>query len=200
MKHNVTVLILAAGSSSRMGKMKQLLPWKNTTLLGNAIGAAKASEASEIIVVLGYRAARIREKLTDDSIILVENREWESGMGSSISCGMSYVLNKALLPDAVLIMLCDQPFISTGYLNEMIGTFYTSPKSIISTAYGEHAGVPALFGNSYFSILEGITGKAGAKEVISGHPDDTVTLIANDLLGDIDNAEDYTSLLDKLKE
>ncbi|HMB64165.1 MAG TPA: nucleotidyltransferase family protein [Eudoraea sp.] len=200
MKHHVTVLILAAGSSSRMGKMKQLLPWKNTTLLGSAISAAKASKASEIIVVLGYHAARIRESLTNHRIILLENREWETGMGSSVRCGMQYVLNKTSLPDAVLIMLCDQPFIGTGYLNEMIEAYYASPKNIIGTAYGRSAGVPALFGKSYFSMLKGISGKEGAREVISGHSDDTVTLNANDLLGDVDNDEDYRSLLDKLKE
>src|SRR5680860_1232621 len=85
--NNIAIVILAAGASSRMGQAKQLLPWEDTTLLGNAIRKAKASDANSVIVVLGANAESIRMEISESQIIIIENPIWASGLGTSIARG-----------------------------------------------------------------------------------------------------------------
>jgi len=87
MNKNITILILAAGASSRMGEAKQLLPWRDTTLLGNAISTAKTSRANEVLIVLGANADTIKAEVISKNITFLENKLWNLGLGSSISCG-----------------------------------------------------------------------------------------------------------------
>ena len=107
-KNDLGILILAAGSSTRMGQPKQLLPWKNSTLLGNTIETAKAL-TKNILVVLGAHAELIEEKLPKD-VNRIINIGWNSGMGSSIALGVQQ-LERALGPERILILLVDQPLI-----------------------------------------------------------------------------------------
>ncbi len=198
MKNDIAILILAAGSSSRMGKTKQLLPWKNTSLLGNAIKTAKASKASEVVVVLGAKATHIRETLADTATVFLENKDWAKGMGTSISCGVKYYLNNTTALKGVLIMLSDQPLINTSYLNRMIDAFGAAEKNIIGTAYGERVGAPALFGSHYFSDLSELHGDDGAQRILSKNQQHIAVLNAGKITKDIDTEEDYASLLQKL--
>jgi len=107
---NIALLILAAGESRRMGnKIKQLLPWKNTTLLGNAINQAKKTEVRDIFVVLGANIKEIKTTLDDESITILENNNWKSGMGSSIVTGIRHLNSSNHKYDGALVILTDQP-------------------------------------------------------------------------------------------
>lgn len=165
-KKNIAILILAAGSSSRMGQPKQLLPWKDTTLLGNAIRNATTSTAKAIYVVLGANAKRIQKEIVDGEIEVIENPDWQHGIGSSIGIGMKMLLKKDNDFDGILIMLADQPLIDKDYLNLMITSFYSQREHIIATAYKNRAGVPALFYKAYFNELADLKNDFGAKEQI----------------------------------
>lgn len=192
------VLILAAGSSSRMGSPKQLLAWGQGTLLQNAIAQVALSAVDKTVVVLGANAAHISETIPKN-IPSVENKNWHTGMGSSIACGMRFLLQSNVVYRAVLILLADQPFIDAEYINRMLSTMKSEAKGIIATAYDGRAGVPALFSTPYFTPLEKLNSEFGAKELLSKNTKDIHLLDAGNKTTDIDTPEDYKKL-NKLKK
>lgn len=191
-KQNILILILAAGESSRMGKhIKQLLPWKNTTLLGNAIHQAKASIASTTIVVLGAYQEEIKAKLGIEASMIVSNTNWKNGLGSSLAAGIAHFVSHPNSYDAVLICLADQPFIDTNYLNEMMAVWTENPSKIITTQYKKRSGVPAIFGKEYFLELAKLNKDFGAKDIIASHKDVILALDSEGKEIDIDSWETY---------
>src|SRR6478672_7716742 len=88
------VIILAAGSSSRLGRPKQLLAYKGKTLLQHAIDSAKATKAKQILVVLGAVKELINNQIDDKGIVRVDNPNWESGLASSIKAGINALTSK----------------------------------------------------------------------------------------------------------
>lgn len=192
---NIAILILAAGASSRMGRTKQLLPWENTTLLGNAIRNAKASDAGCVTIVLGANAEAIRKKSLQVGIEIIKNTEWKSGLGSSIACGAKFLSKKYPETKGILVMLADQPLIDSSYLQEMMGTFDSDGKTIISTAYKDRAGVPALFPESCFEKLATLDDDFGAKSIINGPNEKVLILDPGRKTLDVDTISDYENLI-----
>ena len=197
MNSKVTILILAAGSSSRMGKIKQLLPWKDSTLLEHTIKIAKSSKANQLIVILGSNARLIKEtiKTKTNNVIFLENTEWKSGMGTSISCGVNYLLDLNNDTDAVLILLADQALIDTEYLDEIIGIYSNSKIELIGSRYGDKIGVPALFKRTYFTDLQKLDGDNGAQLILNKCTNKVHVLNPLGKVYDVDTLEDYNKLL-----
>lgn len=195
MGSKVSVLILAAGSSSRMGKIKQLLPWKESTLLGYTIEMAKLSKASEVIVVLGSNARLIKETIETTEVVFLENTKWKEGLGTSIACGADYLLNHDKEADAVLVLLGDQALMNTEYVDKIIDLYSSGESGIIGTEYGEIIGVPALFERSYFSDLLKLDGDQGAQILLKKLGDKVIGLNPKGKAFDVDTLEDYNSLL-----
>lgn len=193
MNSDIAILILAAGESSRMKRIKQLLPWGNTTLLGQAIEAARTSSARSVQIVLGAYRDQIVERLDLKSEEIIVNGTWKKGMGESIAIGVEEILKKRT-PDAILIMLCDQPFIDTEYLNIMIQRFKTADRGIIGTNYTPKVGVPALFGPDHFDELTKLAGDRGAGSLIDEKRTDCIGLNADGKEIDIDNEATYLRL------
>ncbi len=197
MNSKVTILILAAGSSSRMGKIKQLLPWKDSTLLEHTIKIAKLSKANQVIVVLGSNAQLIKETINTktNNVIFLENTEWKLGMGTSISCGVNYLLDLNNDTDAALILLADQALIDTEYLNEMIDLYNSGKIELIGTRYADKIGVPALFERIYFTDLQKLDGDHGAQLFLKKLGDKVFGLNPLGKAYDVDTLEDYNKLL-----
>lgn len=194
----ISILILAAGSSSRMDAIKQLLPWKNTVLVNHSIRVAKDTGASGVAVVLGARASQIREVIdaeTARDVLILHNEVWEQGMGSTIAYGVAQLLNSGTTLAGILIMLCDQPLIDTEYLNELISMFGTRKKGIVATRYGQGSGVPAIFGSAYFQDLKQLNSGHGARELLAANKEDCLILDAGKRCTDVDTREDYLNLL-----
>ncbi len=185
---SIAILILAAGSSKRMGEIKQLLSYKETTLLGWAIEQAKASEASEVFCVLGANAERIQKRL-GDPVPWIMNHQHKEGLSSSIAAGVSALEDR----DAVLIVLADQPGIQTADLNRLLQQYLKNPDTIVASNYGGSIGVPALFPKMYFSDLVLLKGDKGAKNYLNQHKEG-IHLIDSLRLLDIDTQEDYSKL------
>ncbi len=192
---NIAILILAAGGSSRMGQSKQLLPWEDTTLLGNAIRKAKASDANSVVVVLGANAESIQNEIPENHIEVVVNSSWASGLGSSIACGTDFLINTKNKPNGILIMLADQPLVDTPYLNEMMATFNSKHPTIIATAYENRAGVPALFSENYYRELTKLDDDFGAKKIINSQKENVLVLDLGERTVDLDTKSDYESLI-----
>ena len=113
------VIILAAGSSSRLGQPKQLLEFKGKTLLEIAVEAAQNSQAQSCVLVLGANADLIVEKIDHTKVDRVVNENWEKGMASSMQKGLKYLMENSD-PDQVILMLSDQPFVNKEILNLLI--------------------------------------------------------------------------------
>lgn len=192
---NIAVVLLAAGESSRMGRAKQLLPWANTTLLGNAIQSAKQSSAKHIYVVLGAKATNIKDAHNDANMRWVVNQDWKKGIGSSIASAASHILKTSIAYDGILIMLCDQPLIDTVYLNELMDVFSKTDKRIVATTYKHGNGVPAVLDKIYLLELEKLTEDFGAKDIILKNLENVITLNPKGKEKDLDTMQEYNKLL-----
>ena len=184
------LIILAAGESSRLGQPKQNLLFNGETLLQRAVEAGQRSKADKIIVVLGAHAETIKP-IPDTFTVF--NKEWQEGMASSIRCGIAEIIQDAAV-DKVIIMLCDQPFVSAALLNALIDKQAKKGKSIIACIYKETIGAPALFNRSIFPELMELTGQDGAKKILNNHANDLATILFEKGSIDIDTPQDYGNL------
>ena len=197
-KPQLAILILAAGESSRMGeRIKQILPWKNYNLLGNALTQAKTTMADATYVVLGAYEEIIKAEVSFEPNSIIQNPNWKNGLGSSIAAGMDYFLSKELAYDAVLIMLADQPLMDTNYLNKMLGNWKANSSKIITTQYNGRSGVPAIFGNEYFIELQKLNKDFGAKDIIATNESAILALNPEGKEIDIDSWDTYQELCNK---
>ena len=187
------ILILAAGEASRMGEIKQNLPYLETTLLGHAIAQAKQAKAQHIYCVLGAQKEAIKTKIKQEVSFII-NEAWEEGLGSSIACGIKALRSKKY--DHILIMLGDQPLMTASYLNQLINRAKQHPDTCVASGYKNKKGVPAIFPESYFDALEKLSGDHGAKALLNSNLS-VIALNAEDLLQDIDTPQDYERLLKK---
>ncbi len=193
----IAMIILAAGESKRMGSIKQLLPWKHTTLLGNAIEQGMASDVNSVYVVLGANEKIISDNIKDYQVSCIENMKWSLGMGSSIAAAMDFFKNNSLHFDAVLIALSDQPLIDFIYFNKLIFNYINSNKKIIASQRKAGEGVPAIFDSIYFKDLLKLDRDYGARKIITGHKEDLYLIKTENKDVDIDTYDDYRILYKK---
>ncbi len=192
--HDTALLILAAGESRRMGaKIKQLLAWQNTSLLGNSIAQAKNAGFKDIFVVLGAHIETIKNAIAKETVTIVENHEWQQGMGSSIMAGVRHLNALPNRYKGVLVILVDQPLIDSSYLKKLIAQRENTNSTIIATAYNDSAGVPAYFDAIHFDDLMKLNKDFGARKIIKTN--DPFILNAEGKELDIDTWEAYQNLL-----
>lgn len=191
----LAILIMAAGSSSRMGSIKQLLKIDGKTLLEKGIQTSKKITNGPILCVLGAHAETIKKEVTFNNIHLVINKEYASGLSSSIQSGIEYLQKKQLSFDGILILLADQPAIQPSYYQEMKTLFSANPQNIIASAYETKMGVPAIFPKKYLSEIMQIRGDKGAQEFIQLNKLEVLSPKIPVNLFDLDTPEDYDSYL-----
>jgi molybdenum cofactor cytidylyltransferase len=182
-------LILAAGGSSRLGRPKQLVKSNEKTLLQLAIENARNITLDEVFVVLGANIEPIATSLKHLPVHLVENEQWQEGLGSSICAGIRAIQQHGNY-DAVLILLCDQLHITAAHLQAILNAFLMQKSGIVATSYGQQTGVPALFDQSYFSQLAQLTGDTGAKMLLHTNRDILYCIPFEQALIDVDTPED----------
>ncbi len=152
-----------------MGQSKQLLKIKgNQTLIERSILAAKTSASKHITVVLGANALRIQKVLSKQTtgINIVINKQWEKGMGSTLSVGLQYLLEQELNLDALIISVSDQPYLSNIVFDQLIEQYLLTQKPIICADYGHRLGVPALLDKQFFPQLLSLQADEGARGII----------------------------------
>ncbi len=190
----IGMMILAAGASTRMGKPKQLLLHRGQTLLRSAVETAVASVCRPTVVVIGAHAELVKKELEHLPILVVENREWEKGMSSSIRIGLDALVHTGAELDGVVIVLCDQPFVTADVLDGLIRAHRKTGQMIVASAYSEARGVPALFARELFGEIGALEGNEGARQVIANHPDDVATVYFPEGAVDVDTPGDYEAL------
>ena len=193
---NTAILILAAGRSSRMGRPKQLLNYRGKSLLQHTIDIALESEAKTVIVVLGYEAGKIENYIQKKTAVVLKNAEWESGMATSISMGISFLQEQAVLADNVLIMVCDQPHVSKELINRLIQTQEENKHSILACSYANTIGTPAIFSKEYFDELSKLRGDRGAKSILNKYAEIVGNISFSKGSIDIDTSENYKNLIE----
>ena len=189
----VALLLLAAGASTRMGRPKQLLPYRGRTLLRHAAETAVVAGCAPIVLVTGALHDELLAEIVGLPILAVHNPDWETGMASSIRAGLAAVA--AAAPRAVLVMLTDQPLVTPELLRQLIVQQQATQAPIVAAAYGETLGVPAIFDKSLLPELLKLQGAQGAGRLIArlGAAVGQVAFPAG--LLDVDTPAQYTALL-----
>jgi len=184
---DLAVLILAAGTSSRLGKPKQLVKYKNKTLIKIVVEKALAI-SDNVTVVLGDKATAIVEEIIDYPIAIAVNQRFQDGIASSICFGVTQIEEY----DRCLIMLCDQPFIPVSHYEKLIENL--EQDSLIGSKYGSSATIPAIFSKKYYSSLLKLKGDKGAKSILVKNNAPAIKLEKKDAI-DIDTKEDISTYL-----
>jgi molybdenum cofactor cytidylyltransferase len=187
------LILLAAGGSTRMGRAKQLLPYRGTTLLRHAVNGALASRCHPVVVVIGSEAPMMRAELSGLPVQIVTNLAWASGIGTSIRAGLAALLAQAS-PPAVVIMLCDQPAVTGDVLNELIDRYQSTHSPIVASSYNGTVGVPALFASTLYDKLLELKNAEGARQIIFQYLDSTQQVPFPEGSNDVDMPEGYDRL------
>jgi len=188
---SVGLIILAAGASTRMGTPKQLLLYQERSFVRHIAEVAIASVCQPIAVVLGANAKRIKPEITHLPVHVVENQQWAEGMSSSLRVGLKALLTVTQNLEAVAIALCDQPFVSSPMLDQIVEAYHFTGKAIIASEYAGTLGVPALFSHTLFSELLALKNTEGAKQIIRKHIQEVFSVPFPEGAIDIDTPKDY---------
>lgn len=186
----VSAIVLAAGSSTRLGRPKQLLPLAGRPVLQHVVDAAVAAGASEVVVVLGHAAADVRAALRPDPRVrIVVNAAYASGLASSLRAGLRALPEDA---DAAVILLGDQPDVAAQTVRRVISTYEETAAPIVQASYRGELGHPVLFGRAVWPRLEALRGDRGAREILAEWAGRIVALdVDGDPPLDLDTAADY---------
>lgn len=188
------LIILAAGASTRLGSPKQQLIYKGKTLLQHAIDVALDSSCSPVIVVLGAHSMVISPEIPSERVAVIQNPDWEEGMASSIRAGITALQQKAPEATEVIFMVCDQPYVDTAHLNNLVRQRLDTGKGIIASYYNDTMGVPVLFDRSFFPALLSLKGEEGAKKLLYRYEQEVAAVPFPQGSVDIDTLADYQSL------
>ncbi|GAB3757591.1 nucleotidyltransferase family protein [Spirosoma pomorum] len=187
---SIATVILAAGGSTRLGQPKQLLASHQTTLVRRIVDTALALEVGPVTVVLGGYRDQIQSELDQVPVQLVDNFNWQTGLSSSIQTGLQSLRSFSF--EAFLILLTDQPYVTTALLQQLVDTYRQTSKGIVACRYGAegHLGVPALFVRRYETEFNQLKGDIGARKLIQQHLNDCAEVLFPQASVDLDTWED----------
>jgi molybdenum cofactor cytidylyltransferase len=196
--HLPGIVILAAGSSSRLGQPKQLLEFQGTTLIRHITQIAVNAVKKPVVVILGAHYSLIHSQLIHLPVHVVHNPDWSQGMTSSLQKGLMALLYFSPDTEGVIFTVCDQPYITPDLFLEMIAVGDNSQKPIVACQYNSVVGTPVLFKKEYFDVLLSLKDNEGARKILQTHPE-SVEAVPFPLGNfDIDTMQDYAALQNKL--
>lgn len=187
---SVALIILAAGNSSRLGRPKQHLPYLDKTLLERVIDEGLKAGLSPIIVVEGGAKLAL-----PDGVTVVENQNWQLGMGTSIVKGVKALLEIDQNTERIIVSVCDQPYVSADLFLKLISEQSDTQTGIVASAYADTLGTPVLFTCKYFAELLQLKGKEGAKKIVNQAGEDISSVFFPQGDIDIDTESDYNNLI-----
>ncbi|GHD61224.1 4-diphosphocytidyl-2C-methyl-D-erythritol synthase [Streptomyces mirabilis] len=191
----VAGLLLAAGGGRRLGgRPKALLEHRGRPLVEYAVGVLRAAGCTRVHVVLGARADAVRERARLDGCVLVDNPEWEHGMGSSLRAGLGSLAGTGAR--AALVSLVDQPGIGPRAVARVLAA-HQDDTSLVSAAYDGVRGHPVLFGAAHWAgVAASATGDRGARAYLKEHEAEITLVECGDVAQpyDIDTEDDLGHL------
>lgn len=186
---SVAAVVLAAGSSSRLGQPKQLAPIAGRPALTYTLDALRASAVERIVLVLGHAADEIAAALDLADVTVVRNEAFAEGQSTSVRAGI------AALPaetGAALMVVGDQPLLSPAVVDAIVAAFRETGGPFIVPVYEGEWGNPVLLARATWPLLDNLTGDTGARPILRKHMDMVLEVpVAGPLLDDIDTPEDY---------
>lgn len=186
-------VVLAAGTSSRLGRAKQLLPYRGRPITRHVVDTAIAAGLDEVIVVLGHAAEEVRAALDlRPPARAVVNTDYASGQASSLREGLRAVSAGVR---AAVILLGDQPGIAAGSIRKALEAYDETGGPIVRAMYGGRPGHPVLLDRSVWDEVERLEGDLGARAVMRAHG---VRVVPVEIEGeppvDVDTWDDYRGL------
>ena len=202
----VTAVVLAAGESRRMGRNKLLLPWGETTVLGQTLSNVWASAVHDVVVVTGHEREKVeavvaqRGRLGDradtaengskEATQTLYNSDYAKGMLSSVQAAV-----RALPPttDAILCVLGDQPMVGPETIDRLLAAYAAAPAGLVAPYAGDRRGNPVLIDRRYFAELLALPADAAPRVLLARYPDDllAVPVESDAVLHDLDRPEEY---------
>lgn len=190
----IGIVVLAAGGSNRMQAPKQLLKFEGKTLLRRAALSAIESVCKPVLVVLGANFERTNTEVGSLPVETCFNRNWQTGLSSSIKMGIENLLKIEPGISAVIITLADQPFVTANHINGFAEKFYQSKSPVIGAEYGGTIGAPALFAREIFDDFFELSGDQGAKRILEKRREALETIRLPEAAFDIDTPQDFINL------
>lgn len=193
-------MLLAAGLSRRLGQPKQLLPWQGTTLVRYSAQVAVAAQLDPIVVVVGHHGDAVRAQLHDLSLTCIANDAYADGQGTSVACGATWLLTQSPACDAVVVLLCDQPFLTVAHVTACVTTWRMHrPDALVPRVNGVPTN-PVIWAGHLLPRLAQLHGDQGGRTLFR---DGAVTpafmeCTDADLLIDIDTHADYAAVQHKI--
>lgn len=192
----ITAVVLAAGTSRRMGEPKLLLPWGATTVLGQTLANLRASWVRDVLVVTGREAEAVVRIAEVRGIPTVHNPAWSTGgMIASLQTGLRAVGTDCR---AVLVVLADQPMIGADVFDAVVAVVAAAgpigdERRIVAAAHQGRRGHPVLFGRAYFGEILALPADAAPRAILDRHPDALrlVEVGSDAVLRDLDTVEAY---------
>ena len=189
-------VILAAGEARRFGKIKQLMPWGKLSVLESVISSALIAGLDPIYVALGANATLIGEKIIDLPVIILINRDWINGQGSSLRLAARNLPANGL---GLLALLGDQPQITPDLIWAVALKGLESGK-VTRPIIGDRRGHPVYFPQTCLSMLRSLgTGQSG-RDVVRAFPNEFLPWFDDNMTLDMDTPEDYEILKSTLRQ
>ncbi len=193
----VAALVLAAGSSSRMGRNKLLLDLGGETVVRRAVRAAVESGVQRVVVVLGHDEPQVRTQLGGLSCTAIVNPDHAEGVGTSLHAGVRHVMEDA---DAVVVVLADMPFVTAEMIRALVERQGETRAPVVVSRYGDVQAPPTLFDRSLFAELLATPGERCAKQVVGRHVQEAAAVFwPAAVVRDIDVPGDYESIVADLR-
>jgi molybdenum cofactor cytidylyltransferase len=185
----VAGIVLAAGTSTRMGRNKLFFALEGETLLRRAVRRAAEAGLDPVIVVLGHEADRARGALAGLGCRPIVNADYERGINSSVRAGIRSVPWEAV---GAVVVLADMPFVTASMIATLVERFRESTMPLVVSDYGGVNAPPALYARSLFDELLSMEGEGCGKQVIRRHRNEALSVSwPADALTDLDVPEDY---------
>ena len=187
----VAGLVLAAGGSSRLGRPKQLLPYRGATLLDAVLATARACGFDQLLVALGRAQRDVRTAVDLTGAEVVVNEEYGTGCSSSIAAALSAVDPHV---DVLVLLLGDQPGVSADAARTLVAQRGDAPLAICR--YDDGRGHPFAFARSVFGELEQLHGDKGVWKLLDRRADEVAEIrVPGRVPLDVDTWEDYEAVL-----
>jgi molybdenum cofactor cytidylyltransferase len=185
----VAAVVLAAGSSTRMGRNKLLLELGGESLVRRAVRAAIDAGVDQVVVVLGHEEPRVRAELEGLRCLAVVNPDHAEGAGTSVRTGVRYVDAGA---DALVVVLADMPFVTAEMIGTLVARYKATRAPLVVSHYGEVQAPPTLYDRALFGELLQIPGERCAKQVVRHHEGEAAIVDwPEGALRDVDVPADY---------
>lgn len=185
-------IILAAGTSSRFGELKQLLDWKEKAFVRHVAETALQAGLEPVVVVTGFRHADVESHLQDLPVQIIYNPNYESGQSTSIKAGLGILPKNT---GAALFLLADQPQIPAAVIRALVESHSTERQAILAPlVLEERRANPVLFDRVTFSDLMQLSGDIGGRGIFDKHKVSFLPWHDDILIFDVDKPEDYERL------